>query len=224
MLTVICFKSDSKRTYPVKLKKTYLLIITLLFAANTLSAQKYASGKGAFIITGAACFTNTKEHENNTDAYTGNVGFGKYNPYDYSIDKNVTSVLLNPSIDYFITRNIFIGSAFQYSGEKEYDINTSNMGIGPEFGIIFAKPESIMLPFISTGYLFMNHRIKYSDASHENNSGSEYFISCGVIVPVQKHIGVTISGVYQNLKYKLPTHSISGNIIALSLGLSGLLY
>jgi hypothetical protein len=202
-----------------KMKKLYLVTVVLVFFFNNLSAQEYATDKGAMILNASASFTSS--------------GGSLYETKDKT---RITSLILMPSVDYFVLPNFFLGGTIQYSGNKEdssmgdrFALRTnSTLGIGPEIGYVCAKTESKLLPYLSTGLLWLHLRSKYSDhltTIPNSGSGNEYFIGAGVIMPLKKHIGLTIGGIYRDQNYTNPFgNKISEKIWALKVGISGLLF
>jgi hypothetical protein len=182
--------------------KKFLILTICLFSLNHLSGQEYAADRGAFIVGGTAGFTSS--------------GGQLYE----AMGKRTTHISLIPSVDYFPVRNLFIGGVLQYSGSKEGDSNIYSFGIGPDIGYVFANPESKILPLISVGYLYSKTNYDVIDMYFPSTSASEFMFGAGVIVPVQKHIGVTFGAVYHQQKIKTQ----SGNVFALTLGIDGLLY
>jgi len=208
------------------MKRIYLISIVLLFAYNYVSAQEYAADKGAFIVNGTAGFSSSG---------------GKL--YEGSDKKRITSLQLTPSVDYFLVRNFFIGSTFIYSHDKIGYRKENTYGIGPELGFVFARPGSKTLPVISLGYLFTHQNLGYISTSFDEYSygnygydpynyemdqsmhSNEIFVAFGMIIPVMKHIGLTIGGIYRSQNFKQSdSFKISGNIFALNVGINGLLY
>lgn len=171
--------------------KRFFFIIVSLFVLNNLFGQEYVSDKGAMMISGAASFSSSG---------------GRL--YEDNNHKRMTNLSIIPSVDYFLLRNLFIGGTIQYLT----NMSTSNIGVGPNIGYVAGKPESKVFPFISTGLLYSWGSYGYST--------SEYFIGVGVIVPVQKHIGITFGATYNSNKM----NNTPGNIFALTVGLNGLLY
>lgn len=182
--------------------KRISFFILFLFALNHLFGQEYAADRGAFIVGGAASFSSS--------------GGELYQ----QMGKRTTSATIIPSVDYFVLRNFFVGATVQYSGVKEGDSRVHSIGAGPEIGYVFAKPESKILPIVSAGYLFTKNNYKVTDLYFPDSSSSEFNFAAGVIVPVQKHIGVTLGAVYRLQKLE---HE-SGNIFALTVGINGLLF
>lgn len=182
--------------------KRISFLILFLFSLNHLFGQDYAADRGAFIVGGAASFSSS--------------GGELYQ----QTGKRTTSATIIPSIDYFLLPNFFVGATVQYSGVKEGDLRGHSIGAGPEVGYVFAKRESKILPVVSVGYLYTKNKVNVTDLYFPGTSSSEFDFAAGVIVPVQKHIGVTFGAVYRLQKIE---HE-SGNVFALTLGINGLLY
>jgi hypothetical protein len=206
------------------MKKYYFLTVLLLLVVYSVSAQDYAAGKGAFIVNGTASFSSSG---------------GKL--YESLDNKRITSLQLTPSIDYFLLRNCFVGSTLIYSHDKIGSRKENTYGIGPELGFVFAKPGSKILPVISLGYLFTSQSTGYINSPYddydpgyggygngydmnESMHSDEIFAAFGVIIPVMKHIGLTIGGIYRSQNFKQSGFKTSGNIFALNVGINGLLY
>jgi hypothetical protein len=175
--------------------KRLFFIVVSLFLFNNLFAQEYASDKGAMIINGSASFSSMG---------------GQL--YEDSGHKRTTNLSLIPSVDYFLLRNLFVGGTLEYTSRNQSGATSYTAGVGPDIGYVAGKPESKVFPFITTGLLYL-----WGPGGYSTN---EYFIGVGVIVPVQKHIGITFGATYHSEKI----NNTPGDIFAMTVGLNGLLY
>lgn len=222
-IIVINFNAFNKQS---AVKKLYIIVFAL-FVFNQLSAQGYATSKGAVILSGIAGFTSSG---------------GEF--YQGINNKTGTRLMLSPSIDYFILQNFFLSVDAEYAYTYNSQVKVNSIEIGPGIGYVFGKAESKILPFLSTGFLFNTQKNNYVSTPYDgynsdnnidnpygytidnsNTTSTTFFIDTGVIIMVQKHIGLTIGATFHNQKYKFPDgYSKSGNTIALTLGINGLLY
>jgi len=118
-------KIDSMKT------KIILFVICLITLSSTVSAQQFALDKKATIISGSVSFMSQ--------------GGDLFEDLD---GNKATSLTLAPNINYFITKNFFIGGSLEFSSEAQGDYSSNGIGIGPQIGYAFGGPESEVFPYL----------------------------------------------------------------------------
>jgi hypothetical protein len=193
-----------KRLFPV-----VLLITAILLFAGSAYSQNFAVGKKAWIISGAVEFSSSSG-----DLYENENGDA------------LTTISFIPSADYFVVPNVFVGGMISYSSASQGDFSMSALGIGPEVGYALGKAESKVFPFAKIGFQYLSNSWDSGDGT-EKETGSDVTIAIGVIFPVKQHIGITpqLSYHIQSLKGDWEgAESVSGNILSVGVGITGLVY
>jgi len=184
------------------MKKLFIIAAMFLIMDN-LFAQSYVADKGAMIFSGSASFSTSG----------GSL-------YQGTSKSRVTSESIFPSFNFFVYPNIFIGGTLDYTGSKDDATTLHTFAIGPTAGYMVGKPASIIFPYASVGVLFSGERTKPAGAASTSSAGTEFVAEVGAILPAYKHLGIDIGLQYQYQKFDV----VSGNIIALKLGISGLFF
>jgi hypothetical protein len=183
--------------------KKLFIIVAVLLMTNNLFAQSYVADKGAVMFSGSASFSSSG----------GSL-------YEGTGNSRVTSVSILPSFDFFVYPNIFVGGTLQYTGSKDNSNSMHTFAIGPTAGYMVGKPESNIFPYASAGILFSGERTKPVGAVSTSSAGTEFVAEAGAILPIYKHLGIDVGLQYQYQKFDV----VSGNIIALKIGITGLLF
>jgi len=191
--------------------KNKIILFILCFSALsfTISAQQYAVDKKATIISVSGSFMSQ-----GGDLFE-------------DIDGNkATNITFTPSLDYFITKNFFIGGSLEFSSQSQGDYSSNGIGIGPEIGYAFGGPQSKVFPYLGLGIRFYQMNADFGAGDDFQFSGSDIFFGGGVIVPIKANVGLIFSAGYHmlDLKDKDSDENYSGNIISIGVGISGLIF
>ncbi|NMC40840.1 MAG: hypothetical protein GYA43_06670 [Bacteroidales bacterium] len=186
------------------INKALILIFYFLGLCISVSAQTYAIDRNAKIISGSGSYLSQ-----GGDLFVSPGG------------NNAKIINLAANINYFTSRNFFIGGGVEFSKGSTKDYKSNSIGFGPQIGYVLGNAQSIAYPFLDIGI----RRYKTS-LDYDNASGSDIFFGFGMIIPVKSHIGLVLEGGYHtlNLKDDYNDNSISGNIFSLSAGFAGLLF
>ncbi|HOU96935.1 MAG TPA: outer membrane beta-barrel protein [Bacteroidales bacterium] len=189
--------------------KSMFFVISFIGLGLNLSAQEYAIDKKATIVSGYASFMNKG----------GDL-------FEDSDGNNSTTFNFTPTVNYFIIKNLFAGVGIELSTDSQGDYNSNSFGIGPQIGYAFGNSQSNVFPYLDLGIRYYKMNIDYGADDDFKISGSDLYLSFGVIVPVKTHIGLIFEGGYHmmDLKNKDADDSVSGNIFSIGIGISGLLF
>jgi outer membrane protein W len=88
-------------------------------------------------------------------------------------------------------------------------------------GYAFGKAGSKSYPYVAAGINFYS-----MGTDGETISGTNIFISAGMIFSIKKHLGLILEIGYnfQNLKHEDWAESMSGNAFTISIGIAGLIF
>ncbi len=186
------------------MKKIILSILLLSFITTFAFSQDFAVDKGGFILSGTGGFISQ--------------GGDLYEDFD---GNRLSTFSLTSTVNYFVVRNVFIGAGLAYTRISQGEDSISTIGIGPTVGYALGKAESKSYPYVAASIHF------YSIGTDgETVSGTNIFISAGMIFSIKKHLGLILEVGYnfQNLKHEDWVESMSGNAITISIGIAGLIF
>jgi hypothetical protein len=186
------------------MKIRHFLLLSICFMGLNLivNGQKYAIDKGASTISGSASFSTAG----------GDL-------YEYGGDR-LTTITLQPSYNYFVAKNFYIGGVLDISYLAQGGDNMSTFGIGPQLGYAIGDSSSKAIPYFNLGIMYESITYGSGDSDSEASNGSNLFLGFGVLVPVKKNLAITVEGKYSMMKIE----SYSGNVITLGIGIVGLLF
>lgn len=186
-----------------------VIIICLSILSSTISAQQYAIDKNATIISGSGSFVS--QGGNLFEDIDGN---------------KATEFSFIPSVNHFITKNLYIGGALEFSTKSQGDYNHNGISIGPGIGYAFGTSESQVFPYLELGMHYYKMNVNYGTGNDFRFSGSDIYLGAGVIVPIKEHIGLIFGSGYHmmDLKDKDADDTYSGNIFSIAVGIAGLIF
>lgn len=189
--------------------KSMFLLICFIAISSLLSAQQYAVDKKATIIAGSGIFMRQG----------GDL-------FEDSNGESATTVTFTPSINHFITKNLFIGGGMEFSKESQGDYNANSIGIGPQIGYAFGNSNSTVFPYLDLGIRYYSMTADYGYGDDYQFSGSDISLGFGLIIPLKTHLGLIFEGGYHmmDLKNKDLDDTASGNVFSIGIGIAGLLY
>ena len=192
-----------------EIKKTALCAILVVSLFGLASAQ---TGAGAIWIGGTAGFSSSG----------GDL-------YEYGDEGRRTWIGLSPVVDYFVAPNLFIGPALSLSRSTQGDYSNTSFDIGAAVGYALGSGGGSMIPFLKGVFQFSSSTTKdtYNDQETESkSSGTSISVGGGLLFPVAKHAGITVEAKYymDSWKPEGADKSTSGNIIAIEVGVLGMLY
>lgn len=186
------------------MKKGILIIVTLLLSSSLALSQEFAVDKGSTIISGMGSYASQG----------GDL-------FENSDGDRATTIMLMPTINYFVAPNISIGGGVAYTSQSQGDYSYHTIGIGPTLGYFIGDSNSKSHPYLAAG-------IRYYSMGDEDDSisGTDIVIGGGIITPVKNHVGIVLEAGYHimSLKHKDWDKSESGNLIMVGIGIAGLLY
>lgn len=189
------------------MKKIILSILLLSFCATFAFSQDYAVDKGSFWLTGTASFASQ--------------GGDLYKDWE---DNRLTTFTLAPNVSYFVARNVFIGAGLSWTRTSQGDYSEHIFGIGPHVGYAFGTAESKVYPYIGAGFQFGSGGASWNGS--ETISGTQITIGAGVILPIKEHFAVVIEigYMFHSMKGEDWPERLSGNILAIGIGLAGFIF
>lgn len=227
----------------MNLKKT-LAFIFLLLAYSLNYAQQFASDKGAIWISTSGGYS-----KQSGNLFEGNEG------------NKISNFTLNTSLNYFILKNVFIGSTIEYFNQKRGEERLQGAGAGPQIGYAFNNAEAKFFPHINIGIRYYKLKATSETSFYDYTGFSQYgygyspygygygyggygyvdpkdrisdsgldgldlVLGFGWTIEIKKHLGLVLDCSYHIMKLKDKETDISknGNIIAVNLGITGLLY
>lgn len=213
------------------------LFLLILFGWVKISAQVYPADQGNFIISGNVNIASggIKLYEKNDKTGSATI---LYSP---SVDYFLKSNLFVGSALIFSHKNTTSGKENTYGIGPEigYVFGRRDRKIMPVIsaGYLFSckKLESGYDPYnpyqyeespyggYGGGYGAYSGYNPYGYPTEGSFYGKELFLSMGVLIPIYKHLGVTVGGIFRYQNYIVSGIRSSGNSIALCLGVNGLL-
>lgn len=184
--------------------KHAVAVFALLFIAGPVSAQDFAIDKGAFVLDGTISFNSDGgELFENVDGDRAN------------------TVLLNPSVLYFVAPGLAIGGELYVENASQGDFSVTTIGVGPEVTYFFGGPESTVYPFIAAGVSYASLSSDFVDAS-----GIGFGFGAGAAFMLTSSVAITAGGSYEisNLSVDQTNETQSGNTIRLELGVAAFLF
>jgi hypothetical protein len=179
--------------------RNLILICSLAGISLTVQGQENVVGKGTTMIMGLGSFSSQK-----------------YN----SSSSRISALAISTSCDYFYKNNVFLGGGFSlgYQGVSGY--NSTALAVGPELGFAFGNENSNVYPYIDAGCHF-----DYTSVSHSyitSTYGAGVSAGLGLLIPLQKHVGLAIEAKYNTLKFFDSDNK--QNTLSLNFGFVGLLF
>ena len=186
------------------MKNTILCCVFVLALITSLGySQNFPTDKGAVLFSGTGSFSSQGGDLFEEDG------------------DRLTQLTLAPSVNSFVSRNVFIGGALTFSRMSVGSDSYTTIGIGPTVGFAIGNEQSKNYPYFGGG-------ISYYSLGDEDDttSGTDIKLGGGIIFDVRDHLGIVVEVGYHimNLKHKDWDESKSGNIFAIGVGLAGLLY
>ena len=125
---------------------------------------------------------------------------------------------LEASADKLISNHIFIGGTVRYGNVGSHSNYIDSYAVGPDLGYIWDKKANILYPFVSAGYLF--------NKSDGFDDFSEISAGAGVIVPLKKHIGLSIKWNFVRCKFgnDWRNSTFTTDLSVFTVGINGLFY
>lgn len=199
------------------MKTALVLVCITLLAFGTVYGAEFAVGKGGMIVSGTAGFAN----------YSGD----SYKTYENGEEKDaaLTEIWLQPALDYFVANNIFVGGALMLESASQDPASMTTIGIGPEVGYAFGKPESKMFPYGKIGFAYASSSYDPGTTGSETTTttGTNISIHVGLIYPVVGHVGF-----FPELSYHMVSskgdwdnaETMNDSVIMLGVGIAGLIW
>ena len=166
-------------------KLWFIPMLLLLVLPEAAQAQPYAVDHGSWIVGGSASFTSQG----------GNDG------------DRTTSVLLNPSAQFFVLPGLAVGGTLSLSYTSDDLFSTTGLGIGSAVSYYFGRGERTVYPFVSASLSISDFSFKADGDQVGSNidvstTGTTFDLSGGVTLMVAKNIGLTgeIFYLQQNLR------------------------
>ena len=187
------------------MKKTMMAVLALFIMLPALVfAQKgYAIDKGVMIIDGSAGYFSAGGDLFESDG-----------------DGRITSLYINPHLDYFIVPHVAIGAAFNFGKWSHGDHSTTEYGVGPTAAFFLGNPNSKIYPFIRGSFFY---DITSNDLDYKRTI---IRFSGGAAFMVAKNVAITGGAFYtiESNKEEGADESVSGNIFGITFGIAAFVY
>lgn len=182
-----------------------LTAVSLVLAlATTASAQDYAVDQGSLVLGGTVSFTSEGGDLNeNADGDRAN------------------SLLLNPSVLYFVTPGLGIGGDLYVEYASQGDFSATAIGVGPEVAYFFGGPDSSVYPFVAGTISYVSLSSDFFDAS-----GIGFGLSAGAAFMLTQSVALTAQADYEisNVTFEQTDNTESGNTFRLAMGIAAFLF
>lgn len=181
-----------------------IAVVILLLGSSLVQSQgrSAATDRGAVLLSGISSFSSQ-----GGDLHEGFDG------------DRLTTIAAVPSLFYFIVPGIGLGGDLSYSRTSQGDFSFTTWGAGPKLGF-FMDSGGNTIPFVSGG---VNYLSIGDDDNSENGFG---FKAGGGILIRNGHLAVAIEAayLYERFKPEGSSESITGNTIAIGVGLAGFFF
>ena len=184
--------------------KHLVVPFTILAIAAPVSAQDYAIDQGAWVLDGTVSY--------NSDG-------GEL--YENADGDRANTVLVNPSLLYFVTPGLAIGGALFVENFSQGDFSLTTIGIGPAVNYFFGEPESTVYPFLGASVAYASLSSDFFDAS-----GIALGFGGGAAFMLSGSVAITAGGSYEisNLSIDQLDETQSGNTFRLEVGVAAFLF
>jgi hypothetical protein len=198
------------------MKALFVVFVFILsvFTFNTLYSQSYPIDKGSKLISGSFAFTSA-----GGDLYAN------------SDDERVTTIMLNGSFGYFVSKGFNIGGKLLFNRQSQGDNSTTTWGVGPSVSYFFGDENSKVYPFIGGTFLYNKTTLKskynygYYEVEEEYDySGTTLAFGGGVCYMLSSAVGLFTEINYQIDNVDFEGHSFSGNKVNFMIGINAFLY
>jgi len=166
-------------------KLWFIPMLLLLVLPEAARAQTYPVDRGSWIVGGSASFTS----QGGDDA------------------DRTTSVMLNPSAQFFVLPGLAVGGTLSFSYTSDDLFSTTGLGIGSAVSYYFGRGERTVYPFVSASLSIRDFSFKADGDQVGSNidvsiTGTTFDLSGGVALMVAKNVGLTgeIFYLQQNLR------------------------
>ena len=155
-------------------KLWFIPMLLLLVLPEATQAQTYAVDQGSWIVGGNASLTS----QGGDDA------------------DRTTSVLLNPSAQFFVLPGLAVGGTLSLSYTSDDLFSITSLGIGSAVSYYFGRGERTVYPFVSASVSISDVSLKSDgDAGSSTidltTTGTTFDLSGGVALMVAKNVGLT---------------------------------
>ena len=166
-------------------KLWFIPMLLLLVVPEATQAQSYPVDRGSWIVGGSASFTS----QGGDDA------------------DRTTSVMLNPSAQFFVLPGLAVGGTLSLSYTSDDLFSITGLGIGSAVSYYFGRGERTVYPFVSASLSINDFSFKADGDQVGSNidvstTGTTFDLSGGVALMVAKNVGLTgeIFYLQQNLR------------------------
>lgn len=196
----------------MKLVLKGFIALLFVFVSTSTFAQSYPIDKGSKMIAGSFSITSA-----GGDLYTN------------SEEGRATTILLNGSYGYFVTKGVNIGGKILFSRYSHGDVSNTGWGIGPSFSYYFGDEKSKVYPYLAASFFYD----KYVYSTNDGILGKEVeysqsrittHLAGGVCYMLSSAIGLFSELNYEIENYEFEKDKINGNTINFMVGINAFLY
>jgi outer membrane protein W len=181
------------------------LLVVLCVA--TADAQQHATDRGSIILAGDASIASSKSEDD---------------------DDRTTSILLAPSIQYFLQPGLAIGAQLTFGHSSNGDFSTSVYGIGPRVSYYFGQGARTSRPFVSAGFAFTKVNADADIAGDADFSARELTLRAGILFMLSNAVGLNPHVYYQTTTSRFDVaigeREFNTNTFGLAVGVSAFVF
>lgn len=141
--------------------------------------------------------------------------------YEIFDNDRLNTILVQPTILYFIIPNLSLGASIGYRLQAQGDFDLETFSLGPRIGY-FIGTNSGLLPFFIGGVNYNSYSYDVGFTASEDGFG--FILGTGFLF-CKGHLGIGIEFAFVHERYSTDQlGTFTGNSILISLGLAGFLY
>lgn len=141
--------------------------------------------------------------------------------YENTAGDRVNTVLLNPSVLYFVAPGVALGGELYVENASQGDVSVTTIGVGPTIAYFFGDSDSSVYPFVGANVVYSSLSTDGFDASGFGfglAGGADFMLTESVAITAQLDYSI------ENLSVDQANEAFSGNTLRLMLGVAAFLF
>ena len=185
--------------------KAFMMAALLTVTATTsISAQSYATDKGSIQLSGSASWVSTKEDDE---------------------DDRGTTIVVQPSLRYFITPGLAVGTSVMLGHTSQGDIRSTSYGIGPSVAYYFGGAATKVHPFVSAGLDWSKSSFDPPGGAPDNDiTFTSPHVSAGLLLLLSSSVGVETELFYRRQTVAVDEGDTKLNMFGLQVGIAAFIF